>query len=70
MRPSKGIVNLQKISTTCFGHEIEGTFNAKNMAFNYSYLHAAKFKILLKNRPKKHYSFTKKIPFWVRAIRA
>ena len=51
MRPSKGIVNLQKILTTYFGHKIEGTFNAKNMAFNYSYLHAAKFKILLKNRP-------------------
>ena len=52
MRPSIGIVNLQKILTPCFGHEIEATFNAKNMAFSYSYLHVAKFKILLKNRPK------------------
>ena len=52
MRPSIGIVNLQKVLTTCFGYEIEGTFNAKNMAFSYSYLHVAKFKISLKNRPK------------------
>ena len=46
MRPSIGIMNLQKILTTCFVMKLfEATFSEKIfMAFNYSYSHAAKFK--------------------------
>ena len=32
---------------------LEGTFNAKYVAFNYNYLQAAQFKILLKNSSTK-----------------
>lgn len=48
MRLAKGIANLQEVFTTCFGHLnfLEGTFNKKKifMAFNYIFIHAAKFK--------------------------
>ena len=41
----------------------EDTFNTKSTAFNYSYLHGAKFKILLKRIDQRNLSpLTKKNP--------
>ena len=46
MRPSIGIVNLQKIFTTCFVMKLSEATSMQKvfMTFNYSYNHAAKSK--------------------------